>query len=100
LYQADSDKLALLLQLIPMLSLKNEVIGHHSNHIKELLEKLKHTYTLHSDEELLTKLALSITHLLQTEHASLKREAEAIVRELVQELMEKIDRLWEADTRL
>ncbi|GMF23759.1 unnamed protein product [Phytophthora lilii] len=100
LYQADADKLALLLKLIPMLTLKSEVIGHHSSHIKELLEKLKHAFLLQSDEELLSNLSLSITHLLQTEHASLKREAEVIVRELVQEVIDKIDRLLEADIKL
>ncbi|KAG1707974.1 hypothetical protein DVH05_024626 [Phytophthora capsici] len=100
LYQADSDKLALLLELIPMLSLKSEVIGHHSGHIKELLEKLKHAYLLHSEEELLTSLSLSLTHLLQTEHASLKREAEASMHELVQDIMDKFDRLEEADLKL
>ncbi|KAL4146913.1 hypothetical protein PRNP1_010669 [Phytophthora ramorum] len=100
LYQSDPDKLALLLQLIPMLTLKSEVIGHHSSHIKELLEKLKRAYLLHSDDELLTSLALSITHLVRTEHASLKREAEVIVRELVQEVLDKIDRLLEADMKL
>ncbi|KAE9235653.1 hypothetical protein PF004_g9050 [Phytophthora fragariae] len=100
LYQADSDKLELLLQLIPMLTLKSEVIGHHSGQIKELLEKLKLAYLLHSDEGLLTSLSLSITHLIQTEHASLKREAEVIMHELVQEVMDKIDRLLEADEKL
>ncbi|KAG6966418.1 hypothetical protein JG687_00004852 [Phytophthora cactorum] len=100
LYQADSDKLALLLELIPKLTLKSEVIGHHSGQMKELLEKLKHAYLLHSDEELLTRLSLSITHLLQTEHASLKREAEVIMHELVQEIMDKTDRLLEADIKL
>ncbi|KAL3669345.1 hypothetical protein V7S43_005722 [Phytophthora oleae] len=100
LYQADSDKLALLLELIPMLSLKSEVIGHHSGHIKELLEKLKHAYLVHSEEKLLTSLSLSITHLLQTEHASLKREAEVSMNELVQDIMDKFDRLMEADLKL
>ncbi|CAI5747200.1 unnamed protein product [Peronospora destructor] len=100
LYQADSDKLSLLLQLIPMLSLKSEVIGHRSSHIKELLEKLKHAFLLHSDEELLSSLSLSVAHLLQTEHASLKREVEAIMHELVQEVIDKIDRLMEADLKL
>uniref|UniRef100_H3HD92 SCD domain-containing protein n=1 Tax=Phytophthora ramorum TaxID=164328 RepID=H3HD92_PHYRM len=51
LYQSDPDKLALLLQLIPMLTLKSEVI-------------------------------------------------EVIVRELVQEVLDKIDRLLEADMKL
>ncbi|OWZ13407.1 hypothetical protein PHMEG_00013273 [Phytophthora megakarya] len=100
LYQADSDKLALLLQLIPMLTLKSEVIGHHSGLIKELLEKLKHAYLLHSGEELLTSLTLSIAHLVQTEHASLKREAEIIVHELVQDVIDKINHLLEADVKL
>lgn len=100
LYQADSDKLALILQLIPMLSLKTEVIGHHSGPIKELLEKLKHAYLVHSDEDLLSSLSLSISHLLHTEHASLKREADVIVHELLQELMEKIDNLLVADSKL
>ncbi|CAI5700420.1 unnamed protein product [Peronospora effusa] len=100
LYQADSDKLSLLLQLIPMLSLKSEVIGHHSSCIKELLEKLKHAFFLHSEEELLSSLSLSVAHLLQTEHVSLKREAEAITHELVQEVIDKIDRLMEADLKL
>ncbi|KAK1937725.1 Cohesin subunit SA-3 [Phytophthora citrophthora] len=100
LYQADSDKLALLLELVPMLSLKSEVIGHHSGHIKELLEKLKHAFLLHSDEELLTSLSLSVTHLLQTEHTSLKREAETRMHELVQGIMDKFDRLDEADLKL
>ncbi|CAH0484442.1 unnamed protein product [Peronospora farinosa] len=100
LYQADSDKLSLLLQLIPMLSLKSEVIGHHSSCIKELLEKLKHAFFLHSEEELLSSLSLSVAHLLQTEHVSLKREAEAIMHELVQEVIDKIDRLMEADLKL
>ncbi|CAH0517252.1 unnamed protein product [Peronospora belbahrii] len=99
-YQADSDKLLLLLQLIPMLSLKSEVIGHHSVHIKELLEKLKHAFLLHSDKELLSSLSLSVAHLLQTEHASLKREVEAIMHELVQEVIDKLDRLLEADLKL
>ncbi|RLN73889.1 hypothetical protein BBJ28_00006356 [Nothophytophthora sp. Chile5] len=99
-YQSDTDKLALLLQLIPMLTLKSEVIGHHSSHIKKMLEKLKHAYLVHSDEELLTNLALSITHLLQTEHASLKREAEVIVHELIQETLDKLDGLLEDDARL
>ncbi|RLN95960.1 hypothetical protein BBJ28_00009767 [Nothophytophthora sp. Chile5] len=79
---------------------RTEVIGHHSSHIKEMLEKLKHAYLVHSDEELLTNLALSITHLLQTEHASLKREAEVIVHELIQETLDKIDDLLEDDARL
>ncbi|KAF4150115.1 STAG domain-containing protein [Phytophthora infestans] len=100
LYQADSDKLALLLELIPMLTLRSEVIGHHSSQMKELLEKLKHAYLLHSNEELLTSVSLSITHLLKTEHASLKREAEALMQELVQEIMDKTDRLLEADIKL
>ncbi|ETM41884.1 hypothetical protein, variant 1 [Phytophthora nicotianae] len=100
LYQADSDKLALLLELIPTLTLKSEVIGHHSGQVKDLLEKLKHAYLLHSDEELLTSLSLSITHLLQTEHASLKREAEVIMHELIQVIMDKTDRLLEADRKL
>ncbi|POM76177.1 Hypothetical protein PHPALM_6617, partial [Phytophthora palmivora] len=100
LYQADSDKLVLLLQLIPMLTLKSEVIGHHSSRIKELLEKLKHAYLLHSDEELLMSLSLSITHLLQTEHTSLKREAEVIMHDLAQDVMDKIDHLLEADIKL
>ncbi|GMF45801.1 unnamed protein product [Phytophthora fragariaefolia] len=96
----DSDKLELLLKLIPMLTLKSEVIGHHSSQIKELLEKLKHAYLLHSDEALLQSLSLSITHLIQTEHASLKREAEVIVHELLQQVVEKIERLLEADEKL
>uniref|UniRef100_M4BEJ6 SCD domain-containing protein n=1 Tax=Hyaloperonospora arabidopsidis (strain Emoy2) TaxID=559515 RepID=M4BEJ6_HYAAE len=100
MYQADSDKLSLLLQLIPMLSLKSEIIGHHSNHIKELLEKLKHAFLLHSDEELLSSLSLSIAHLLQTEHTSLKREVEVTMHELVQEVMDKTDRLLEFDLKL
>ncbi|CAI5725825.1 unnamed protein product [Hyaloperonospora brassicae] len=100
MYQADSDKLSLLLQLIPMLSLKSEIIGHHSNHVKELLEKLKHAFLLHSDEELLSSLSLSVAHLLQTEHTSLKREVEATMHELVQEIMDKLDRLLESDLKL
>ncbi|RLN53184.1 hypothetical protein BBJ29_001720 [Phytophthora kernoviae] len=51
LYQADSDKLLLLLQLIPMLTLKAEVIGHHSGPIKGLLEKLKHAAEQRENEE-------------------------------------------------
>ncbi|RLN38193.1 hypothetical protein BBO99_00005253 [Phytophthora kernoviae] len=51
LYQADSDKLLLLLQLIPMLTLKAEVIGHHSGPIKGLLEKLKHAAEQKENEE-------------------------------------------------
>ncbi|KAG7394683.1 hypothetical protein PHYBOEH_004839 [Phytophthora boehmeriae] len=100
LYQADSDKLSLLLQLIPMLTLKAEVIGHHSGNIKGLLEKLKLAYLVHSDEDLLTSLSLSVSHLLHTEHVSLKREAELIVRELIQEVLDKLDQLLVADAEL
>ncbi|KAL7689157.1 putative armadillo-like helical, stromalin conservative domain, cohesin subunit Scc3/SA [Plasmopara halstedii] len=100
LYQADPDKLALILELIPMLTLKSEVIGHHSSHAKELLEMLKHAYLLHSNDELLTSLSLAITHLLQTEHSSLKREAEVIVHELIQEIVSKTERYLEADKKL
>ncbi|TDH72076.1 hypothetical protein CCR75_003870 [Bremia lactucae] len=100
LYQADSDKLVLLLELIPMLALKSEVIGHHSSHMKELLEKLKHAFLLHADQELLISLTLSIIHFLQTEHASLKREAEVIAHELIRVVMDSIDRFLEADVKL
>lgn len=99
-YQSDSEKLSLLVELIPMLSLRADIIGQHIGHVKSLLEKLKHAYLANSEEKLLMSLSLSIHHLLQTEHEIIKRETEVIIHEIAQDLMEKVQRSLDEDAQL
>lgn len=99
-FQSDAEKLSLMVELIPMLSLSADTIGPHLGHVKGLLEKLKHAYMTNSEERLLMTLSLALHHLLQTEYEVIKREAEVTIHELAQELIEQIQHSLDDDTKL
>lgn len=99
-FQSDAEKLSVMVELIPMLSLSADIIGPHLGHVKGLLEKLKHAYTTNSEEKLLLALSLAIHHLLQTDYEVVKREAELTIHELAQELIEQVQHSLEDDARL
>ncbi|KAF1317834.1 Cohesin subunit sa-1, partial [Globisporangium splendens] len=99
-FQSDPEKLSLLVELIPMLSLRADIVGQHLGHVKSLLEKLQHAFLANSEEKFLTTISLSIHHLFQTEHEVIKRETEVIIHEIFQDLLEKTQLLLEDDTKL
>lgn len=99
-YQSDAQKLFLVVELIPMLSLSSDVIGQHHAQIKALLERLKHVFLNHSEDKLLASVSLAIKHLLQAEHETVKRDAEVVVHEIFQNVLDRIHPLLESDKRL
>uniref|UniRef100_K3X2X3 SCD domain-containing protein n=1 Tax=Globisporangium ultimum (strain ATCC 200006 / CBS 805.95 / DAOM BR144) TaxID=431595 RepID=K3X2X3_GLOUD len=99
-FQSDSEKLSLLVELIPMLSLRADIVGQHLGHVKSLIEKLQHAFLNNSEEKFLTTISLSIHHLFQAEHEVIKRETEVIIHEIFQDLLEKTRLLLEDDAKL
>ncbi|DBA00613.1 TPA: hypothetical protein N0F65_007742, partial [Lagenidium giganteum] len=97
-FQSDAEKLTLLVELVPLISLSSESIGQHLGHVKGLLEKLKHAYLSHAEEKLLKVLALSITHLYRAPYDPVKREAEVIVHEVFQTILDKTLQLLRDDS--
>lgn len=99
-FQSDAEKLSLMVELIPMLSLSADIIGPHLGHVKGLLEKLKHAYMTNSEEKLLMTLSLALHHLFQTDYEVVKREAEVTIHELAQELIEQVQHSLKDDAKL
>ncbi|GLE00980.1 hypothetical protein PINS_up009777 [Pythium insidiosum] len=99
-FQSDSEKLSLLVELIPLLTLSTEVAGLQPASVKSLLEKLKNAFMVNSEERLLKPLALSIHHLRKSEHEVIKRESDVIVHEIYQELLDKLEELLADDARI
>ncbi|TMW62186.1 hypothetical protein Poli38472_009679 [Pythium oligandrum] len=98
-FQSDTEKLSLLADLVPLLTLGSD-IALQPSHIKSLLDKLKNAYLSNADEVLLKTLALSIHHLRKSEHEVIKRESDVIIRELYQTLFDKLDEQLEEDERV
>lgn len=96
-FQSDADKLTLLTQLIPLLSLRGDVVGQHIGQITEIAEKIKRAYLLHSDEALLGTFAVSFSHLLQAEYETVQREVAVVVHELVQSILDRLNQQLEED---
>lgn len=99
-YQSDMEKLALIVELIPMLSLSADVVGPHISYVNDLLEKLKQAYMMNGGENVLLALSQAIQHLLQAEHEVVKRETEVTIREIAQEVMDQLEQSVEGDARI
>jgi hypothetical protein len=99
-FQGDVEKLSLLVELIPFLTLSGEVTGLQPTHVKSLLEKLRHAYTANSEVGLLKSLALSIHHLRQSDNEVIKRESDVIIHELLQDVLDKLEEALEEDEKL
>lgn len=99
-YQSDTEKLSLVVELVPMLALTADVIGPHLAHVTELLEKLKSAYVANADETLLVALAHALDHLLHAEHEVVKRETEVTIREVVHDVIDHVQRALEDDATM
>ncbi|ETV68145.1 hypothetical protein H257_15875 [Aphanomyces astaci] len=98
-FQSEPAKLCLLLQLVSTLDWDDATImNQHKKHVEDLLGRLKHAYSTHSDERFLEELSRCI-HGLTASKTALTRQAAVLEQELMRDAIDHTTALLAQDTK-
>ncbi|ETV98124.1 hypothetical protein H310_08868 [Aphanomyces invadans] len=99
-FQSEPAKLCLLLQLVSTLNWNDTTImNQHKKHVEELLGRLKHAYTTHSDERFLQELSRCVHHMTELSNTALARQAAVLEQELMRDSIEQCQTLLKQDKK-
>ncbi|KAF0701596.1 Aste57867_7969 [Aphanomyces stellatus] len=98
-FQSDQEKLCLLLQLVSTLNWNATIMNQHKKHVEDLLARLKHAYTTHSDERFLQELSCCIHQVMESTNTALTRDVSMLVQELLRESIEQCQTLLQQEKK-
>ncbi|KDO25235.1 hypothetical protein SPRG_09482 [Saprolegnia parasitica CBS 223.65] len=84
-FQADSEKVCLLLQWLSLLNWNASNINQHHEHVEMLLQRLKQVYITYSEEPFLDALSSAFHYMAESSNTTLKRDVDVVLFAIAQE---------------